>query len=131
MAANVTITAAAQKFMRRIVRLSGQADGGFRLSVTAGGCAGLEARFSAEPAPQPGDETLVIDGLKLFLPAESRVLLDGVTVDFSDAPTASGLTFFNPAAAPCACATAGAQPPGVAKIDVGSIRLAAGRTAAR
>lgn len=128
---NVTITAAAEKFMRRIVRMSGQADGGFRLSVAAGGCSGFDAHFSAEPAPQPGDETLVVNGLKLFLPAESCRLLDGVTVDFADTPTSSGLTFFNPAAAPCGCSTAGAQPPGVAKIDVGSIRLAAGRTAAR
>ena len=85
---SLTITPAAEKFIRRIVRFSGlPAGAGFRLLVSAGGCSGYNAEFSAESAPQPGEETLVVNDLRVFLPAESRLLLEGVTMDFADTPT--------------------------------------------
>ena len=41
MLTSLTVTPAAEKFMRRIVRFSGlPAGGGFRLVVSAGGCSG-------------------------------------------------------------------------------------------
>ncbi len=120
---SLTITPAAEKFVRRILRFSGLPDtAGFRLVVSAGGCSGYNSEFSAEAAPQPGEELLEVGGLRLFLPAESRLLLDGVVMDFVDTPTKSGLTFVNPNQAPCACSSsAEAAPPGVARIDVGAI----------
>ncbi|HEY4801458.1 MAG TPA: iron-sulfur cluster assembly accessory protein [Paraburkholderia sp.] len=119
---NLTVTAAADKFMRRIVRFSGlPAGAGFRLLVSPGGCSGYNAEFSAEAAPQPGEQAVEVNGLRLFLPAESRLLLDGVTIDFVDTPTQSGLTFTNPNQAPCACSSSGTSEQGVARIDVGAI----------
>jgi len=120
---HLTVTPAAEKFMRRIVRFSGLPDGaGFRLVVSAGGCSGYNAEFSAEAAPQPGEEALDVNGVRLFLPAESRLMLDGVTMDFADTPTQSGLTFFNPQQAACACSTgAEASPPGMARIEISAI----------
>lgn len=119
---NFTVTAAADRFMRRIVRFSGlPAGAGFRLLVSPGGCSGYNAEFSAEAAPQPDEQAVEIDGLRLFLPAQSRLLLDGVTIDFVDTPTQSGFTFANPNQAACACSSSGASEPGVARIDVGSI----------
>ncbi len=41
--------------------------------------------------------------MKLFLPAESRLLLDGVTIDFADTPTESGLVFRDPKSTGSAC----------------------------
>lgn len=123
---NLTVTAAARKFMNRMVRFGGQGEeAGFRLTVTAGGCSGYNAEFTVERDAAPGDATLEFDGLKLFLPAESRLLLDGVIVDFADTPTATGLTFFNPNAGPCGCSTSAPGPaaaPGVTKIEIGAIR---------
>lgn len=119
---NVTITAAADKFMRRIVRFSGlPAGAGFRLVVSAGGCSGYNAAFSAEAAPQAGEVVLDADGLRVFLPAESRMLLDGVTIDFVETATQSGFTFTNPNQAPCACSSAAPAEPGVAKIGIDAI----------
>ena len=70
-----------------------------------------------------GDAELAVNGLRVFLPAESRLLLDGVTVDFADTPLQSGLTFFNPNAESCACATAGdAKPPAQASVALSSIK---------
>lgn len=124
---NLTITPAADKFMRRIVRFSGLPEGaGFRLLVSAGGCSGYNSEFSAEAAPQPGESTLDVNGLRIFLPAESRLILDGLTMDFVDRPTQSGLVFTNPHAAPCACSSAetGATTPtaGVTHIGIGAIQ---------
>jgi iron-sulfur cluster assembly accessory protein len=125
---NTTITFAAERFMRRIVRFGGAgAEAGFRLTVTPGGCSGYSSEFSVEPGPKPGDSTLDVNGLKVFLPAASRLMLDGVTVDFADTPTSSGLTFVNPNASSCGtCGTSNAGASGVAtatiaKIDIGSI----------
>jgi Fe-S cluster assembly iron-binding protein IscA len=43
---NFTLTPAALKFMRRMVRFSETPAGGFRLTVTPGGCSGSIAEFT-------------------------------------------------------------------------------------
>jgi iron-sulfur cluster assembly protein len=93
---NFTLTPAAQKFIRRMIQFSAAPEGGFRLSVTAGGCSGLAAEFDVENAPRAGDSEVNCGGVKFFLPAESRLLLDGVTIDFSDTPAKTGLVFHDP-----------------------------------
>jgi len=120
---NVTVTPAAEKFIRRMVRFSDKPEGGFRLTVSAGGCSGYNSEFTVEAAASAGDSELLVNGVKVFLPAESRLMLDGVTIDFADTPTKSGLTFLNPNAAACACSTSGdaAPPPAQATISVSSI----------
>ena len=127
---NITVTPAAEKFMRRMVRFSDHPAGGFRLSVTPGGCSGYSSEFTVEPALTGKDSELLVNGLRLFLPAESRLLLDGVTVDYADSPTKSGLTFFNPAQAACDCSTSSAgssagntaAPPPQASVSLDSIK---------
>jgi iron-sulfur cluster assembly protein len=104
---NIVITPAAEKFIRRMTRLGGTPGAGFRLAVTPGGCSGIAAEFGVESDPRAGDTVLEHNGLKLFLPAESRKLLNGVTVDFADTRTESGLVFRDPKASGSAC---GSQP---------------------
>lgn len=124
---NVTVTPSAEKFMRRMVRFSGLGEGaGFRLVVKPGGCSGLSSEFSVEAAAQPGDAAVNVNGMSLFLPAESRVLLEGVTIDFADTVAASGLTFINPNAAACGCSSAtsatASLPSGGVTVDVSLIK---------
>ena len=73
--------------------------------MTPGGCSGLNADISVLPAPQPGDVVVEQDGVKLFLPAESRLLLDGVTIDFTDTAAKTGLVFQDPKATTCSSHT--------------------------
>lgn len=123
---NITITPSAEKFMRRMVRFNGGAAGaGFRLLVSAGGCSGLSSEFTVEPAPLPGDAGFDCNGLPVFLPAESRLLLDGYTIDFSDGMQESGLVFRNPNAPAASCGSHGhgaATPPAVASVAIASIQ---------
>jgi len=124
----VTVTPAAEKFMRRMVRFSEHPAGGFHLTVTPGGCSGYSSTFLVAAAPAPGDSTLLVNGLRIFLPAESRLLLDGVTIDFTESATQSGLSFTNPNQAACGCSSSGdaapAMPamPAEAGVTPGSIK---------
>lgn len=105
---NITITERAAKFISRMVRFNGgSAASGFRLQVTPGGCSGFNSSFTVESAPLEGDAVLESHGVKVFLPAESRILLEGVIVDFADTAMSTGLTFVNPNAQACACSSSG------------------------
>ncbi len=97
-----TLTPAAERFIRRVMRFDGGPGSGFRLAVSAGGCSGLAAEFDVEAAPRLGDAVVEQNGV-FFLPAESRLLLDGVTIDFSDAPTETGFIFHDPKGPACGC----------------------------
>jgi iron-sulfur cluster assembly protein len=98
---NFTLTPAAARFIRMMVRADGGADSGFRLAVSPGGCSGLAADISVRAEPAKGDAVVERSGVKLFLPAESRLLLDGVTIDFADTPSQTGLVFHDPKATTC------------------------------
>jgi len=99
---NFTLTPAAAKFIRMMIRADGYASSGFRLAVSPGGCSGLAADISVRREPAAGEAVVERDGVKLFLPAESRLLLDGVTIDFADTPTQTGLVFRDPKQVSCA-----------------------------
>jgi iron-sulfur cluster assembly protein len=102
----VSLTAPAKRFIERMVRMSGLAGtAGFRLSVSPGGCSGLSATFSVEPAATSTDEVLQVGSLTLFIPQSCRRLLDGVTIDFVDSPTKTGFEFLDPKAGACGCAS--------------------------
>jgi iron-sulfur cluster assembly protein len=108
---NVTFTSAAEKFVSRLLRFDGGPGSGLRLRVSAGGCSGLASEFSVEKAPAGGEGVFEHKGLKFFLPAESRLLLDGVTIDFVDTPAKTGFVFTDPKAKSCACSSESASVP--------------------
>jgi iron-sulfur cluster assembly accessory protein len=97
---SVIISEGAEKFMRRMTRFGGMgADAGFRLVVSPGGCSGISAEFNIEREALPGDHTITLNGLRVFIPERCANLLADVTIDFVDTPMQQGLTFFNPKAA--------------------------------
>ncbi|MGD9787913.1 MAG: HesB/IscA family protein [Sulfuricellaceae bacterium] len=122
---NLTVTPKAEQFMQRMVRFGGAGAGaGFRLVVSPGGCSGLSAEFTVETSPQAGDKVLELEGLKLFLPTESALLLDGCTIDFADTLMETGLKFHNPnARGVCGCgsSTPGNTAPTMATVSLSSI----------
>ena len=64
---------------------------GFRLAGQSGRLFGTCGRHQRAPRAGAGEAVVERNGLKLFLPAESRILLDGVTIDFADTPSQTGL----------------------------------------
>ncbi|MDE1147273.1 MAG: iron-sulfur cluster assembly accessory protein [Azospirillaceae bacterium] len=103
---NFTITPAARRFIRFMLLADGGPDAGFRLVLSPGGCSGLSADMSVRAAPEPGDAVVERDDVRLFLPVESRLLLDGVTIDFADGAAQTGLVFRDPKAVSCGTAAA-------------------------
>ena len=120
-ALNVSVTAAAEKFIKRMLRFGGSPAAGFRLVVSTGGCSGLASEFSVEAEPKAGDGVYETDGLRFFLPAESRLLLQDVTIDFADTPTQTGLVFHDPKQTACGCSSTKDAAPGEATIAISSI----------
>jgi|SRR5512136_1676 len=101
----IEFTTAAEKFIRRLVMFDGGPGYGLRLHVSPGGCSGMSAEFSVEPALQEGEQVYAHGQFNLFLPAQSRLLLDGVTIDFKETPTSTGFVFIDPKAKSCGCST--------------------------
>lgn len=118
---NFTLTPAADKFIRRMIRFSGGAGHGFRLAVTAGGCSGLAAEFDVAAGPRAGDAVVEKQGLTFFLPAESRLLLDGVTIDFAETPMQSGLVFHDPKTPSCGCKTTQSTGSAIEDLAIGAL----------
>jgi iron-sulfur cluster assembly protein len=102
---NMTLTPAAERFIRRLLRFDGGPGSGLSLLVSPGGCSGMSAEFSVQGAPREGEAAFAIGDVKLFLPAQSRLLLDGVTIDFVETPTSSGFVFHDPKAKNCGCSS--------------------------
>lgn len=104
---NITITPAAAKFISRIVRFSGLGSAaGLRLAVTPGGCSGYACAFSPEVFPQGDEQMFEVGGVRLFLGVQSRSMLDGITIDYTEAVSQSGLTFTDPKKPACSCSSA-------------------------
>jgi iron-sulfur cluster assembly protein len=105
---NFILTPAAERFIRLMLRADGGPASGFRLAVSPGGCSGLAADMSVGAEPAPGEQVVERNGIRLFLNAESRLLLDGVTIDFADTAAQTGLVFHDPKQVACSSHAAGA-----------------------
>ena len=80
-------------------------DGGLRLSIEKGGCAGLQYEMEI-CAPQAEDRTFEAFGAKLFVPQDSLERLDESTIDYEDGLSGAGFRIINPhAARSCGCGT--------------------------
>ncbi len=91
---SITMTPAAEKFIRRLLRFDGGT--GLRLAVKPGGCSGLSAEFNVAAGANPGEQAVNVNGVTLYLAAESQLLLDGVGIDFVETPLQSGFVFNDP-----------------------------------
>ncbi len=60
--------------------------GGLRLLVEGGGCAGLTCRALVEAGPGERDRILQLDGTRLFLDPRSFIFLFESTLDYQETP---------------------------------------------
>lgn len=92
----LTITADAARFMRMMILTDGGPGSGMRLAVKPGGCSGLSAEIEVAGQPAAGEQAVTVERVTLFLNAESRLLLQDVTIDFADTTASTGLIFHDP-----------------------------------
>jgi iron-sulfur cluster assembly protein len=100
----ITLTPKAVKAVRRFAGGSEKPVFGIRISVSGGGCAGLQYGVTLESEKQEDDLVLEVEGIKVLLDPLTAPMVEGVTVDFYDTITGTGFKFDNPnASASCAC----------------------------
>jgi iron-sulfur cluster assembly accessory protein len=107
MQATDTVVQLTEKAAAQVRKLVGTAVDrkGLRISVSAGGCSGLQYEMSMAEA-QEGDVQLDQYGIKVFLDQRSSLYLQGSVIDYHDGLTAAGFRITNPnAKATCGCGT--------------------------
>jgi iron-sulfur cluster assembly accessory protein len=100
----LTLTESALKAVNRFIQGAEEPVGGLRISVTGGGCSGMQYTVTFESASRGDDLVVDCGSFEVFVDPYSAPLLDGVTVDFLDGMDGSGFKFTNPnAAGSCGC----------------------------
>jgi iron-sulfur cluster assembly accessory protein len=100
----LTLTENAQKAVSRFINGSETPVAGLRISVTGGGCSGMQYGMALEEGANEEDTIVEIEQLKIFIDPLSAPMLKGVTVDFLDSMDGSGFKFDNPNATnSCGC----------------------------
>ena len=79
-------------------------DKGLRISVVGTGCSGFQYKMTLDTTAGADDETIVVEGLKVFVDRHSLLYLKGTRIDFVDEKYGSGFKFENPnVPASCGC----------------------------
>lgn len=100
----LSITEKAAARAREVLIEKGLPEGGLRVFVVAGGCAGYQ--YGMALARHAEQDDLVVEqlGLRLVVDPDSAPLLEGAEIDYVDDLMRSGFTIYNPNAAhSCAC----------------------------
>jgi iron-sulfur cluster assembly accessory protein len=100
----VAVTEQAAARIRTLAEREGRPDPVLRLRVVAGGCSGFSYRLSLEDGPEGEDHVIEAHGVRVLLDPRSVPIVEGSTLDFSDALLGGGLKVRNPQAVhECAC----------------------------
>lgn len=92
----IILTDNAVKAARRFIRSAETPASGLRVSVSGGGCSGLQYDMKLENAAAAEDTVIEFGSVKVYVDPTSAPLLNGITVDFIDTMTESGFKFINP-----------------------------------
>ena len=100
----LTITEKAAARAREVLAEKGLAQGGLRVFVVGGGCAGYQYGMALAQHAEQDDVVVEQQGLKLVVDPDSAPLLEGAEIDYVDDLMRSGFTINNPnAVRSCAC----------------------------
>lgn len=77
-----------------------------RVSVVGGGCSGLSYKLSFDIPDGVNDRLFTFGDVKVAVDQRSYLVLNGMTIDFTDGLEGSGFVFTNPnASKTCGCGT--------------------------
>jgi iron-sulfur cluster assembly protein len=92
----LTLTDAAVRRIRQLMEKSGRPDAGLRISLKEGGCAGYEYDMQWAEEPQPNDEVVEQDGVRVYVDPSALLFLLGSRMDYREDKLSSGFVFDNP-----------------------------------
>lgn len=100
----ITLTSKALGKVKEIIAKS-QSESGLRIAVIGGGCSGFQYQMSLEANPNPEDQVVEQEGLKVYIDPRSALYLNGIKIDYiEDDLKSTGFKFENPnASGSCGC----------------------------
>jgi iron-sulfur cluster assembly protein len=100
----IVLTSEAAAAVKAAMARAGKTDGGLRIMVEAGGCAGYKYLIGLDAEPRSDDTVVESGGVKLFIDPDSQPMLQGMRIGFHESLEGSGFTFENPnATSRCSC----------------------------
>jgi iron-sulfur cluster assembly protein len=100
----LTVTAKAARKAQALAEKDGRPGAALRLRVVAGGCSGFSYELSFADAPEADDHVIEVEGFRVLVDRRSAPIVEGSTLDYSDALLGGGLKVHNPQAVhECAC----------------------------
>lgn len=100
----ISVSTTAATKIQELLAEEQKTESGLRVFVQGGGCSGFQYGLMIEDSPGPGDQSLDVNGVKLFVDPISAQYLKGAEVDFVDGVTGGGFTIRNPnAKSTCGC----------------------------
>jgi len=105
-AVGLKLTAKAVQQVKSLLARSENIDHALRISVSDGGCSGFSYQLNFAKEPKPGDLTLELENLTVYVDPESIPFLQGTVIDFVSGLYGGGFKFANPnATGTCGCGT--------------------------
>eukprot|EP00160_Parvularia_atlantis_P013515 Unigene2890_Nuclearia_a/m.8911 Unigene2890_Nuclearia_a/g.8911 ORF Unigene2890_Nuclearia_a/g.8911 Unigene2890_Nuclearia_a/m.8911 type:complete len:150 (+) Unigene2890_Nuclearia_a:82-531(+) len=93
--APIMLTAAAVRQLQQIKQTRPEV-AGLRIGVVARGCSGFSYQLDFANKPEPLDETVEQDGIKVFIANKALFSIIGTEMDYKETPLASEFVFNNP-----------------------------------
>lgn len=92
----VTLTNQAVSSIKKLLKENGMEGFGLRFGLQGGGCSGYMYQLEFEEAPQPDDEVVTVDDVRVFLNPLHIEYLRGSVVDYRDELIGAGFHIENP-----------------------------------
>ena len=100
----IHVTPKAAEQIQVIMKKEGLEGHALRVEAQGGGCSGMSYRLAFEKDTTPDDKTFEESGVKIVVDKKSYIVLNGMTLDFTDGLQGSGFVFQNPnAKSTCGC----------------------------
>ena len=100
----LNVTPKAAERIKSLMATRSEPTAGLKLGTRVAGCSGFMYELDFVAAADPGDHVVDVDGIRLFLEADSLQYLKGVEMDFEEDKFATGFVFNNPnAKSMCGC----------------------------
>jgi iron-sulfur cluster assembly protein len=100
----IVLSDAAVAAVKDAMSRAGQSEGGLRILVKEGGCAGYQYVVDLDAEQRDDDLVVEKDGVRVLIDPASQPRLEGMTLGYASALESSGFTFENPnAASTCGC----------------------------
>src|SRR5712664_218291 len=91
----MSVTATAAERVKALIDGRGKPTVGVRIGVRSKGCSGLSYTLEFADAPQPMDEVVETNSVKLLIDPKASLFLIGTEMDYAEEKLKSGFVFTN------------------------------------